>query len=217
MGANRTAGRMPNGAARERILDAAESLFALHGLDGVSFRDITARAGVSLSAIHYHFGSKQLVLSDIFYRRARAMVERRKALLGQLPRDDRGRLPLQGILDAFLRPALEVTQGDRDDLFNRLLARLAMEPSEVTRVIMRDCFDTNDLRFVEELARACPGLKREDVHWRFHFLVGAMIYTMSDYRQLAGLSQSTCLARDTTTALRILVESFTASFRADEI
>ena len=62
--------RLQHGEARERIIEAAEKLFAVDGYDAVSFRDLTAAAGVSLSAIHYHFGSKEAVFSEIFARRA---------------------------------------------------------------------------------------------------------------------------------------------------
>ena len=43
---------------RDALLDAAESLFAAHGYNGVGIREIVERAGVNISAIKYHFGSK---------------------------------------------------------------------------------------------------------------------------------------------------------------
>jgi AcrR family transcriptional regulator len=43
---------------KERILDAAERLFAERGFAGTSLRSVTKQAGVNLAAIHYHFGAK---------------------------------------------------------------------------------------------------------------------------------------------------------------
>jgi AcrR family transcriptional regulator len=40
------------------LIAAARSLFATHGYDGTSVREITAAAGANLGAITYHFGSK---------------------------------------------------------------------------------------------------------------------------------------------------------------
>ena len=177
--------RLQHGEARERILDAAEKLFAVDGYDAVSFRDLTAAAGVSLSAIHYHFGSKEAVLSEIFARRAALLTKRRLELLEAALRYGGRPASLESILDAFLRPAFEVTRGDRNDLFNRLRARVSLEHSAKTRAIVSRAFDENDLRFIDELRAALPDLAHEDLHWRFHFLVGAMIYTMSDSGQLA--------------------------------
>jgi len=45
-------------ATRKRILENAGRLFARHGFDGVGFRDIAARAQVSLRMPNHHFGSK---------------------------------------------------------------------------------------------------------------------------------------------------------------
>src|SRR5690242_8727288 len=54
---------------RDRILDLAEDMFAESGIDKVSLRAVTAAAGVNVSAIHYHFGSKDELLRAIFIRR----------------------------------------------------------------------------------------------------------------------------------------------------
>lgn len=205
--------RLAHGEAKPRILDAAEELFAMAGLEGVSFRDLAGAAGVSLSAIHYHYGSKHAVLAEIFERRARLLTDRRLDLLDAAMRNAGGRPALESILDAFLRPAFEVTRGDRNDMFNRLRARLALEQTAVTRDIMKRAFDENDLRFVAALQATLPDLDVEDIHWRFHFLVGAMIYTMSDSGQLEGLSGGICAARDTDIALRRMVQSFGEVFR----
>jgi AcrR family transcriptional regulator len=206
--------RLSQGEARERILLAAERLFAINGYDAVSFRDLTAAAGVSVSAIHYHFGSKQVLLSEVFNRGAVLLTKRRSELLDAAMRYGQKPLTLESILDAFLRPAFEVTHGDRNHLFNRLRARISTEHSVTTREIVSGAFDDNDLIFIEELKKASPALSNEDVHWRFHFLVGAMIHTMSDSGQLEGLSAGTCTTSQTALALPTMIQTFAALFRA---
>ena len=206
--------RLQHGEARERIIEAAEKLFAVDGYDAVSFRDLTAAAGVSLSAIHYHFGSKEAVFSEIFARRASLLTKRRLELLEAALRYGGRPASLESILDAFLRPAFEVTHGDRNDLFNRLRARVSLEHSATTRDIVSRAFDENDLRFIDELKAALPELTHEDLHWRFHFLVGAMIYTMSDSGQLEGLSGGKCSSTKTDFALASMVATFSALFRS---
>ena len=213
--ANPAGGRLPHGSARELIIDAAEILFSKANIDSVSFRGLASEAGVSLSAIHYHFGSKEGVLREIFARRSADLVKRRDQLLDALERDGEGRLPLEGIIDAFVRPALEVTRGDRSDLFNQLLARLSVEASDVVREIISDAFDKNDLRFIHEISETLPHLSKADIHWRFHFCVGAMIYTMSDAGQLSGLSGGECSASDTDEALAQLIVAFAGAFRTN--
>lgn len=43
---------------RHALMVAAGELFAERGLEGVSIRDIVGKAGATLSAVNYHFGSK---------------------------------------------------------------------------------------------------------------------------------------------------------------
>lgn len=50
---------------RSRILSAATPLFAKHGLNGVSIRNLADAAGVNLSMISYHFGGKAGLYAEI--------------------------------------------------------------------------------------------------------------------------------------------------------
>ncbi len=50
---------------KERILDAAEYLFARNGYRGTSLREITGRAEVNLAAVNYHFGSKKTLVEEV--------------------------------------------------------------------------------------------------------------------------------------------------------
>lgn len=63
---------------RDRILAAASSLFAERGVDGVSIRDITSRAGVNLGAVTYHFGGKDELVAAVIQRRIVPLLEIRR-------------------------------------------------------------------------------------------------------------------------------------------
>jgi TetR/AcrR family transcriptional regulator, repressor for neighboring sulfatase len=58
----------------ERILDAAEYLFATHGPEEVTVRDIGARAGVSHALVHRYLGSKEDVFNAVMRRNQDRMV-----------------------------------------------------------------------------------------------------------------------------------------------
>ena len=62
-----------SGTTKERILGAAEVLFAQHGFDGASLRQLTAAAKVNLAAVNYHFGSKEKLVEEVFRRRLDAL------------------------------------------------------------------------------------------------------------------------------------------------
>ena len=50
---------------RERILEAAEAVFAESGYDGATVTDIAARAGLPKSNLHYYFGTKDALYEAV--------------------------------------------------------------------------------------------------------------------------------------------------------
>jgi AcrR family transcriptional regulator len=71
----------PSFSTRERILGVAEALFARHGFDGASLRQVTAAAKVNLAAVNYHFGSKESLIEEVFRRRLDELNRQRLASL----------------------------------------------------------------------------------------------------------------------------------------
>ena len=59
----------PRGGTRERILDAAERLFASRGYEGTSTRAIVAASGDTIGSVNYHLGSKEKLLREVVIRR----------------------------------------------------------------------------------------------------------------------------------------------------
>ena len=68
-------------STKDRILNAAEVLFAEQGFAGTSLREVTSRADVNIAAVNYHFGSKENLINEVFRRRMDEMSEARIALL----------------------------------------------------------------------------------------------------------------------------------------
>src|SRR3546814_14900159 len=76
-------------STKDRILGAAEELFAQFGFSGTSLRQVTSRADVNIAAVNYHFGSKENLVNEVFRRRMDDMSAHRlsalKAALAQHP------------------------------------------------------------------------------------------------------------------------------------
>src|SRR4029078_11454520 len=69
-----------NAETSSSLLEAAKKVLRQNGYSGLSTRDVAAAAGVPLSQIHYHFGSKQgLVLALFEYLNAQ-LIDRQNAL-----------------------------------------------------------------------------------------------------------------------------------------
>jgi AcrR family transcriptional regulator len=197
---------------RERILDAAKVMFAERGVEGVSLRELTMRAGVNIAAVHYHFGSKEGVLAEVFARSSKPIVKWRMDLLDKVRHDADGRPVLEDILEAFLRPALQA--GRRQNAsFMQLRARLALERDDSIQRILSNAFDKSSRRFLDVLSEALPDLPKDELYWRFHFLIGSMFYTMADSGRIQTLTDGDCDPSDTDEALRRMIAVYAAVFR----
>ncbi len=87
---------------KTRILDAAEKLFAEHGIEGSGLRLITRKAGVNLAAINYHFGSKENLVRAILSRFILTLDQERDRRLEQAEtKAVNSRERLEGVVRAF--------------------------------------------------------------------------------------------------------------------
>jgi AcrR family transcriptional regulator len=93
--------------ARTALLDAAERLFALHGVETASLRDISMEAGLrNNSAVQYHFGDRAGVVAAVFTRRMDAINELRRTMIGDLDAGNRGD-DIVGLVAALMFPLVE--------------------------------------------------------------------------------------------------------------
>ena len=173
--------RRPRDAAatRERLFDAAESLFADKGYHAVSMRDIARLAHVNLAAAGYHFGSKEKLFVEALCRRVRPLNERRLAALDAL--ESRRRPPkLHEILDAFARVMIEesLSNPETGRRLNRLLSRAFAESDEIARTIFRDELLHVALRFLQAIRRSCPALSEDQAGLGLALYAGCVIHTL---------------------------------------
>lgn len=180
---SQTAGRHAP-ETRARILEAAEGLFIEHGLEGTSMRMITGRAGVNLAAVNYHFGSKESLIREMFAQRVEALNRRRLEALdrsvAQARHVGRAVRPSE-ILEAFFQPALELA-ADTDHgghRFMRLLGRTHTETSPFMRRFLAELYGDTLQRFLAALCGSLPGVPREEILWRFYFMMGATSYAVA--------------------------------------
>lgn len=199
---------------RQRLLDVAEGLFAEHGWNAVSIRTIAAAADVSLAALNYHFGLKENLLAEIFALRAKPIADARMRLLDEI--EASGTATLESVLEAFLRPALATGTDNPSGgaMFGKLRARLATEPEAVSRRILSEAFDDSSRRYIAALQTLLPELSPAELAWRFHFLLGTMVYTMADAGRIRSLTDGTCDPGDTEAALRHIIPFMAAGFRS---
>jgi len=182
-------------ATKERILDAAESLFMEHGFEATTLRQITAAAGVNLAAAHYHFGSKEELFEAVLKRRLDPMNLERVALLTRFESESAPRpLSCEKILAAMIIPALKLARdperGGKN--FLRLLGRAYADPAPFIRRFLSEQYAVMIARFKAAFGRALPQLPKRELTWRLHFVMGALSFTLAGtdaLKLIAELSQ----------------------------
>lgn len=211
---NKKAGEKP--AGKDRILDAAEQLFARHGFYGVSVRDITEAAGVDVALVNYHFGSKRELFTAVFQRRAELLNPERLARLEEVRRAALpGVATLEDIVNSFTSPMLERSArgGPGWKSYFALVAQVNNSP-EWGPVLMTQHFDPLVERFIEVVREALPGCSPRDVYWGYQFLTGALTLTFAETGRIDKLSGGLCKSSDLDSVHERLAPYVAAGFRA---
>jgi AcrR family transcriptional regulator len=166
-------------STKERLLSAAEQLFAEHGFAATSLRQLTACADVNIAAVNYHFGSKENLITEVFRRRFDELTARRMQLLQAAVEADP--TDLDAILAAFIRPAMEIGMDGEGAAFVRVVARAYAEKNERLRKFLSDNYGHVLREFARAIQRCLPQLPKQDLYWRLDFIAGALTYAMADF------------------------------------
>lgn len=168
----------------ERLLDAAERLFAARGVDAVSVRAVNAAAGANVAAVHYHFGSKEALVDAVLRRRMDALGERRRAMLAALPAD---RAPtVRAVMEALVLPLAELSVDPTGPgrAYVRVLAALQGGGAD-TRKLLGTAFAPQFIPFDAALARALPDLAEPLRHFRLALAGTLVVQTLADPEGIA--------------------------------
>jgi AcrR family transcriptional regulator len=208
-------GRRPR-PGNERILDAAEQLFAQRGFYGVSLRDITQAAGVDVALVAYHFGGKRELFTAVFERRAEVLNRERLELLEEVRRAALPGTPaIEAIVNAFSQPLLERSArgGPGWKSYFALVANVNNSP-EFGPLMMTRHFDPLVDRFIAVLREALPECPPREIYWGYQFLTGALTLTFAETGRIDKLSGGLCRSSDLDSVHQRLVPYVAAGFRA---
>jgi AcrR family transcriptional regulator len=166
-------------STREKLLDCAEDLFGRHGLEGVSLRTINTEAGLSPAALHYHFGSKEMLVEALLERRMPALMERRSQLLDEL--SAREQLPsTRDALSTLLVPLVDMVAegGEHSRRYLRLIHRLHADHDLDPQFVI-DRWPGSVTRLVPLLRAANPSLPKSIVEFRLGLVIELMLQSLA--------------------------------------
>ena len=124
----------PSDITRERIMKAAERLFAERGYDATSIRAIVAKARVNQAAINYHFDGKDGLYREVLRTAFRALTEQ------QLEHaDEMKAMSREAALAEFIRRQLRPLLGrDEYSRHMRILNWETVRPTAVFRKLLSE-------------------------------------------------------------------------------
>jgi AcrR family transcriptional regulator len=185
----------------ERLLDVAIEHFGQHGLNGTSTRDIARDAGTLMSAITYHFGSKEglyLAAADRIAERLGMLmfpaVERSEALCGS----DGDAKQARAALHVLVHRAVEIMAGAESAPLARFVTREQADPGEAFQRIYSGSTEGMLSRFTDLLRRAAGRpLTDEEGRLRAMAIIGqVMVFRTARASLLRSLAWSHIGARE---------------------
>jgi len=171
---------IPKRKTREEILELSASLFARHGYEGVSMRDVAAAVGLTQAALYYHFSDKdQLYLDAVAYEFGKRKAALKDMLAGNGTPWER--------LEHFVAGLARMMATDKD--FLRLVQWVHLDTDEARQSTLAEHVFRDMFVAVHDLASELDS--HQDAHLLaislfglvfFHFQTGAIRKFMPGHR-----------------------------------
>jgi len=177
---------------REQLILAGERLFAEQGIHNVSLRQINAEAGQrNSSASHYHFGSKDSLVTAISEYRFQRLNERRKVMLAALPPTDAPR-PVRTLVEILVHPIVEeIDNTEGGENFIRFMSQVLGHPRISLIGMWRSQFEGSVGQVYYGLRAALSEIPDEVFDPRFGLMWMLAVNGLSDRQRLGEVSRNT--------------------------
>lgn len=202
-------------ASIERILDAAEQLFAEFGYHGFTLKDVAAKVGVSSTLIHYHFSGKDSICEAVWARKAPISARNRLESMRRYAEEVGDKITVEGALAAWIDADLNVQIEETDQW--RAFGKIAAQANSAAgwgAEKMTKYFNPVVLALIDLLKKAMPDCDEETIFWGYHFVSGAMTHNMARTGRLDELSHGLCSSNDFISIRRHMAKFMAAGFEA---
>ncbi len=198
----------------ERIILSAERLFSKHGIDAVSMRQINVAAGQrNSSAAHYHFGSKEALITVTFHYRMERINHRRLQKLDEISKAgqvDNVRVLVQAMIVPILEE-MEQSKGGRH--YIRFAGQCMGHPRIDFFVLWRSDDSEGMQRIFRLIKAAVHGVPAIVISQRFGMIMELIIHSLAD-REIFRLSTQAKTDFNAAAFLNNLVDSCTGIITA---
>jgi len=209
--------RTCSGQTRQRLLAAAEKLFADRGFDSTSVRDITTAAGCNIAAVNYHFQGKDKLYFEVFGGRLAMLRDVRVRSIEQvISRDDRSPT-LEELLGAFTSSFLEplVDQAHGRQLL-KLMLREMLDPHLPKGMFFEETILPVMTAMLDAMAKVCPGLGRGEAVLSVKSIVAQLLHAVSTQEMFDRREEAALLMSDSIRTIEHIIAFSAAGIRAYE-
>jgi AcrR family transcriptional regulator len=174
---------------KSAILLAANQHFAHHGFRGASLRDIARDAGVSLTLLNHHFGSKFQLLGAVIDS-YRPMLDERSTALLAVTQSGPGTFTVSDIVQVWIRIGFDTAKDPDGEMFLRLVVRVIDDASEEAVQVVRDKLDDAALVFIDALQQCYPGVSRYAAASAYIYVRATLLKFLVGSKRLFRLSKA---------------------------
>ena len=147
-------------------------------------------------------------------RRIKPLNRYRIELLEQYEnRFGKGLVPIENALYALLAPVIRMSFETPD--FLKIAGQIVSHPDEETYMIFISNFEPVFTKFKEVVSASVSHISEEDLMWRMHFIIGAMIHTCTNHQVLTLLSRGVCKLNEQEEIVNRLINFCAAGLKAD--
>ena len=155
---------------KERLLDAAEELFAAKGFAEVSIRELAAAADVNVAAVNYHFQGKENLFQEVITRRFSTQRDRTLEGLQSLLDQTEGKPQVEQVIRVLVSEYLD---GALSNSFLTMITREMHGGKGGTHVqFFKQMVAPIFAAISQALIAARPSLKQDDLNWIIASIVG---------------------------------------------
>ncbi len=148
--------RAPSLQTKNQIKEAAQMLFARHGVEGVTVQQIVAAAGQrNNAALHYHFGSKEELIRQLIVDGAEVLEGRRQGML-QAMEAQGGPTSIREVVLILVMPVVELADDPRWRGYIRFTSNLQALDRETLRVALNNKWNAGYVACFAHLKRMIP-------------------------------------------------------------
>lgn len=165
-------------SVQDRLLDAAEELFAERGFDGTSIRDLAAAAGCNIAAVNYHFGGKERLYEEVWRRHLLSMRDIRLESINKVLSESGGKPVLEDLLRSCARAFVGPLMDESGGRLMRLMAREMLDSHLPADMFGKEVIEPTLTAMQQALGKACPGLDASKVPLVVFSLVGQLLHTI---------------------------------------